>query len=140
MPQEYNNNLAYMLNRIMMGEEEYKKFEEFMDEYGDKSDDYLYREIEKVQAEVSNDLKRQHLKNLEYVAKMEGFVTDETRRKIERVKGIIKIDEDVESRSPYYRRPYYYRGDFFRGSSLLLWFLLLTLLFRQRRFRRPFFY
>lgn len=138
MPDTFNTNLVDALNKSFLDNESYNKYSEFVEDKKDKSDRYFYNEIEKVQSEVSNELKARHLNNLEYLSKMEGFINDDIKRKIEYIKSLIKVEEseslqDIESQ-------------FFGGSSLLLWFLLVTVLFRKggrnrrgRRNRRGFY-
>lgn len=123
MPDTFNTNLVDALNKSFLDNETYNKYSEFVEDKKDKSDRYFYIEIEKVQSEVSNELKARHLNNLEYLSKMEGFINEDIKRKIEYIKSLIKVEEseslqDIESQ-------------FFGGSSLLLWFLLVTVLFRK---------
>lgn len=132
MSDTFNNNLVDALNKSFLDNETYNKYSEFVEEKKDKSDRYFYNEIEKVQSDVSNELKARHLNNLEYLSKMEGFINEDIRRRIEYIKSLIKIEEseslqDIESQ-------------FFGGSSLLLWFLLVTVLFRKGGRNRRGFY
>jgi hypothetical protein len=127
----FNNNRVYMINRMILNDEEMKEFEKYMEEYGQVPDRYLLREISRVQRELPNELKMQHINNLEQLSKMQGFVDDEIRNKINSVKRIIIIDnssstDNTENISEDI--------GYFEGSSLLLWFLLLTFLFRRRNY------
>lgn len=133
---DYNYNIGYILNGVIFGEEGLDKFDEFLKIYGDKSDEYLYEEIKKIQAEVPTEVKRMHLKNLEHLTQMEGFITDEIKEKIQKIRKLLQIDN---ASTPPRRRRYNVQFYFFNGSSLLLWFLILVVLFRRRPFRRPFF-
>lgn len=129
LDEKYNNNMNYLLNRMIIGEESVDRYDEFLNEYGQKSDEELYQEISKVQADVSNEAKKIHVRNLERLSRMEGFVDDDVRRRVEKVKGLIKIEESGSRR--------YSRGSaqYFYGTSLLLWFLLVTALFRKPYYR-----
>lgn len=134
MEDNYNTNLSHLLNRIIIGEESVKKYDDFLKKYGNRSDEYIYEEISKVQADVPEDIKRIHVRNLDHLSNMEGFIDGETRSKINKIKELVKYDES--SRNSRRINTEYYFG----GSSLLLWFLLVTVLFRRsyyRRYRRP---
>lgn len=127
-----NNNVANIISKVILSEDLMKKYEEFQKEYSDKSNDYLLREINRVKGEVSQEIRLQHIKNLEYLAQMEGFVTDEVKQKIAVVKEVLNIEDISSNVNP---NP---SNQFLTGSSLLLWFLLVSLLFRPGFFRRPF--
>ncbi|MBS4534621.1 hypothetical protein GOQ29_03225 [Clostridium sp. D2Q-14] len=130
MDVDFNNNMGHLLNRMILGEESVDKYDEFLKEYGQKSDEELFVEIDKIQKEVPDGIKSIHLRNLDRLARMEGFVDSDTIDKIDYVKKIIKVEESSNRR---------YSGvnvQYFGGTSLLLWFLLLTVLFRRPRFRR----
>ncbi len=131
------NNFGYMFNRVIYDEDIMKQFDEFSNEYTDKSDRELYTEIEKVQSEVSTEVKKKHINNLEHLAQMEGFMSDGTVRDIDRIKKIIKIDESSSRFKNVNRESI--DAQFVSRSSLLLWFLLVTVLYRgRRRYRRPY--
>lgn len=134
-----------MFNRIFYDEETSKQLEKYADEYRDKSDDEIYQEIERVQVDVPNDVKQRHIQNLESLAKMEGLIGRDAVKTIDKLKGMIKIDEEASSTRNRYRGRYRARSieaQFVTGASLLLWFLLVVILFRCCRpfFGGPFFY
>lgn len=129
----FNNNRVHMINRMILNDEEMKKFEKYMEEYGQTPDRYLLREISRVQRELPNELKMQHINNLEQLSKMQGFVDDEVINKINSVKRIIVIDNNSNTNNIENINE---DMGYFEGSSLLLWFLLLTFLFRRRNYYR----
>lgn len=120
-----DNNMSYMLSGIMFGQKGLEEFDKFLDEYGDKTDEELYEEVSRIQDQVPVELKKKHLNNLEQLAKMQGFVNDETREKINKIKELINVD----TVSSWGRRRINSQF-FFGGASLLLWFLLVVILFR----------
>ena len=127
-----SNDVANIINKMILSEDLTKNYEEFQKKYSDKSNDYLLQEIDKVKDEVSQEIRLQHIKNLEQLSQMEGFVTDEVRQKIAVVKEVLNVEDMSSNVNP---NP---SNQFFSGSSLLLWFLLVTVLFRPGFFRRPF--
>lgn len=127
---DFDNNSGKMIVKAFINDEAYGKYEKFLEEYGEKSDQDLYKEIENVQSEVSNDIKKQHLNNLELLGKMNGFISDEIIKRINYTKKIIIIEEENNSLSNNVE------GQFFGGASLLLWFLLVTVIFRKGKRRR----
>ncbi|WP_427339048.1 hypothetical protein [Caloranaerobacter sp. DY30410] len=126
-------NFDYMFNRILYDDIIINKFDEFLKKYGDKPDRYIYQEIEKVQKEVPDAVKVRHIKNLEAISKFEGFVTEDIKREIEKLKRLINVDSS-ENKKISDRE---LESQFFSPSSLLLWFLLLVIIYR-RRYRRPY--
>jgi hypothetical protein len=70
------------------------------------------------------------VKNLDALSKMEGFVTDTHRQRIDMVKSILTAETRVS-------RPSQQSGvetQIFFGSSLLLWFLILAAIWRRPLF------
>lgn len=120
---------AYALDLMILPNDKIAEFDKFMKEYGNKSDKYLFREMMRVKAEVSTEVLQKHLKNLDALSKMEGFVTDEHRRRIEMVKDVLTRE------TPAPRQKTESKGvaetQFFVGSSLLLWFLALAAIWRR---------
>ena len=137
MSEQNKNNFGYMFNRVVYDEDMISQFDEFTNEYTNKSDRELYAEIEKIQSEVDINVKKKHINNLEHLAQMEGFVSAETAQHIDRIKKLIKVDESSSSSKSVDERSFH--AQFASRSSLLLWFLLVTALFRgrKRKFRRP---
>ncbi|MFZ5969209.1 MAG: hypothetical protein ACOYVK_18795 [Bacillota bacterium] len=98
------------------------KFNELMEQYGDMPTRQIYREIARVKGEVSQEVVDQHLKNLDTLTTMEGFMTEDHKEKVERVKVLLGMpgpqskgaqSENIET-------------EFVSGTSLLLWFLILV--------------
>lgn len=129
MDVKFNSNMSHLLNRMILGEESVDKYDEFLKQYGEKSDEELFDEINKLQSEVPDDIKKIHLRNLDRLSRMEGFVDSKVRERIDYIRETIKIEESSDRR---YSRNVQYFG----GSSLLLWFLLVTALFRRPIYRR----
>ncbi|KPU27987.1 hypothetical protein TR13x_01170 [Caloranaerobacter sp. TR13] len=127
-------NFDYMFNRILYDDIIINKFNEFLEKYEDKSDKYIYQEIERVQKEVPDAVKRRHIKNLEAISKFEGFVTEDIKREIEKLKRLINV-ESSENKKISDRE---LENQFFSPTSLLLWFLLLVMIYRRRRYRKPY--
>lgn len=138
MPKTSENNFGYMFNNVFYDENILNQLEAFNEEYADKTDAELYAAIEEAQANVDNEVKKKHIKNLELMAQMEGFVSENTVRNINNVKQLIKIDETSTKSRRYSRRRI--DSQFFAAGSLLLWFLLVAVLFRGSRFRGPYGY
>lgn len=125
-----NNQNAYALDLVMLPNDKLGEFNQFVDQYANVPDKYIWREMARVKGEVSNEVLSQHVKNLDALSKMEGFVTDAHRQKIEMVKSIL----NTETRLPRPAQQVGVETQFWGGSSLLLWFLTLAAIWR-----RPFF-
>lgn len=136
MPEVSENNFGYMFNNVFYDENTMTQFEAFNEEYANKTDAELYEAIEKAQGDVDVEIKKKHIKNLELMGQMEGFIDDTTVKNINDIKQLIKIDEVPSETRRYSGRRI--ESQFFSSASLLLWFLLVAVLFRGRRFRRPF--
>ncbi|WDV45297.1 hypothetical protein PV797_17470 [Clostridiaceae bacterium M8S5] len=123
MPRKYNNNMNLVLSSAILTDKDMEEYKKFMKKYEKRSDRYLIREIRRIQRKVSTENKKLHAKNLDKLAQMDGFVDDFSKRKINYVKNLINInDSNAEAEV---------EGQFFDGASLLLWFLLLVIIFRQ---------
>lgn len=126
-----NDQSAYTLDLVMIPNDKMQEFNKFAEQYANVPDKYIWRELSRVKGEVSNEILAQHLKNLDALSKMEGFVTNDHRQRIEMVKSILA----AETRNP---RPSQQgtvdSAQFFGGSSLLLWFLILAAIWRRRFF------
>ena len=139
MPKTSENNFGYMFSNVFYDEDTMSQLDGFSKEYESKTDAQLYEAIEKTQAEVDIEIKKKHVKNLELMAQMEGFIDDTTTRSINDIKKLIEIEETSSSARGYSRyNSRRIEAQFFSSSSLLLWFLLVTVLYRGSRFRRPF--
>ncbi|MTI48283.1 hypothetical protein [Sporosalibacterium faouarense] len=128
------NDFGSMFYNIMYDDSMVDQFDEFSEKYGNASDAELYTEIEKVQAEVSNEVKKKHIENLELIAKMDSIVPTETIRGIQEAKRLVKIDETSSNAKKISDREL--RRQYVSPTSLLLWFLLLTVIWRGRRYYR----
>lgn len=136
----YNYDTPKMLGKAILQDDLMGKYDEFLNKYKDKSDRELFEEISRVQSKLSPEVKRQHIRNLEYLSQMGGFVDEEVKKRINFAKRLIVIDDATEKTDSSMDVS---TAQFFGGSSLLLFFLLLTTLFRGRRYyygpyRRPF--
>ncbi|MDR5659639.1 hypothetical protein RH915_09040 [Serpentinicella sp. ANB-PHB4] len=135
MPEIINNKGDYALDFIMIPSEHIGEFNDFMTQYGDLSDYDLFNEILVTKNEVSQSELQSHIKNLDALSQMDGFVNDFTRQRIELVKEVLNTDSSTTPQSKIEKQ------FLFGGSSLLLWFLTLAAIwrrpFRGPRFRRP---
>lgn len=113
---------------IMFPSEELGQFDEFMTQYGELSEPYVYREIAEVKSKVSKEVLQQHIKNLDALYQMDGFVTDSHRQRIHIVRSI--LTEDIPSENNLHLSKDV-EGQFLYGSSLLLWFLTLLAIWRR---------
>lgn len=124
MNRRLNNNFPRMVNRFILNDEQMDQFDVFMQKYGNQPERVIYREINRVKDEVSEDVLNQHINNLDALSQMEGFVTDVNRQRIANVKNIL-----TSNKSSFYRRnrrSSYPSAQFVSGTSLLLWFLILV--------------
>lgn len=117
----------YNLDMIMFPSEQMSEFDTYMKKYGDLSEADVYREIVKVRTEVSKEVLQQHVKNLDALSQMDGFVTTTHRQRMHIVKSLLV--EEVESSSNNVSRSV--ETQFLYGSSLLLWFLALLAIWRR---------
>ncbi|WP_129600805.1 hypothetical protein [Anaerophilus nitritogenes] len=129
MRRNYNNNIPQMMNQFVLTDEQMKEFDNFMEKYGNLPDRAIFREIDMVKNQVSDDLLSQHIKNLELVEKMQGFVEKEHLGRIETVRRILNSPKPPQMKKEVTGQYFY------GGSSLLLWFLTLAAIWR-----RPYFY
>lgn len=129
MAYEYNNDFINVFNKTILDETQMKEIEGYTKEYGDKSEQYLAREIMKIKASVPSNVIDQHIKNLDHLSQMEGFITIEMKQRIDMLKRILN--------NPSGRSQSNVEGQFFGGSGLLLWFLLLTSIWRKPYYWNP---
>ncbi|MCC5910597.1 MAG: hypothetical protein JJT76_09195 [Clostridiaceae bacterium] len=134
MAEIVNDRGGYTLDFIMVPSEYIGEFNDFMVQYGDKSDYDIYRQIVDTKSELSQDLLNQHIKNLDSLSQMNGFVTDATKQRIAAVKEILTADTGSSNSQANVET------QFFGGTSLLLWFLILAGIWRRpfRGFRGGF--
>jgi hypothetical protein len=121
-----DTSMNYNIEQIIWPAEEMGKFDEYHQQYGNMPDKVIFQEIMKVKSEVSQELIQKHVHNLEALAQLQGFTNDTQKQRIDYVKSILNApvrqrvaESDVESQL------------FFGGTSLLLWFLLLTSIWRR---------
>lgn len=141
MAQLKTSNGKYSFDYVIFPSEHSDQFNEFMDKYGGLSDSEIYGLMMKTKNKLSNDIVQKHIANLDALSNMNGFVTDSTRQRIALAK------QALTSKSGSPNKSNSVETQFFGGSSLLLWFLLLTSIYRRpfagpyygRRFRRPFY-
>lgn len=126
-----------MLSQMAETDEEFQKFNEFVSEYGDKSDRYVFRELTRMSAGFSKEEREEHLHNLELLGFMKNVGTEDVKYKIELLKRMLRSNKfSNRGRSKNIFSPE--NQIFFGGFGL---FPLLTLYFLFRRspfFRRPF--
>ncbi|SET80041.1 hypothetical protein SAMN05660297_03548 [Natronincola peptidivorans] len=125
MAEIVNAKGGYTLDFIMVPSEHIGKFNDFMAQYGDRSDYEIFQEIAETKSQLSQDLLNQHIKNLDALSQMNGFVTNTNKQRIAAVKEVLSegtgssTDSIVDSQF------------FFGGTSLLLWFLILAAIWRR---------
>lgn len=134
MTQSYENDFAYVINKGILSQEQMKKIDKYAQEYQDKSEEYILNEIMKVKSQVSPSIINQHIKNLDHLSQMEGFVTEDMKYRISRVKNVLETPLKNPQTNP--------ESQFFGGGALLLWFLVLAAIWRRpyyyrRPYRRP---
>ncbi|SNS06403.1 hypothetical protein SAMN05446037_1003220 [Anaerovirgula multivorans] len=126
MAEVVNTKGEYTLDFIMVPSQHIGQFNDFMTQYGDKSDYEIFSEIAEVKDQLSQDLLNQHIANLDALSQMNGFVTDGTKQRIAAVKEILTADAGSSNTGSNVDSQF-----FFGGTSLLLWFLLLAGIFRR---------
>ncbi|AKL94760.1 hypothetical protein CACET_c12950 [Clostridium aceticum] len=126
MAEIVNTNRGYTLDFILLPSQHIGEFNDFMMQYGDKSDYDIFKEIAEVKGKVSQDLLKQHTANLNALSQMNGFVTDMTQERIEVIKEILAEDTGSSNNVSNIDSQF-----FFGGSSLLLWFLILAGIWRR---------
>lgn len=124
------NNFGYMFNRLLYDESVLEELDKYSSQYEGKSDRELHEEIQRVQKEVPNEIKVQHMKNLELLSQMDMFSQQSYKSNVSYLKSLVEIDESVPYSSSIPRSQYV------SGSSLLLWFLLVVALYRRPYYRR----
>ncbi|MCT4594436.1 MAG: hypothetical protein N4A57_09235 [Anaeromicrobium sp.] len=114
----------YTLEPMLFPSDKTEEFNQFMDEYGTKSDRYIWNQIAKVKTNVDQKTIEKYINNLDLIAKTNDLITDNHLKRIERVKRILLSNtsappQEIESQW------------FGFGVSLLLWFLILVIIWRQ---------
>lgn len=111
------------LEMLIFPAEQMEKYNEFKQQYGNLSERQIYREIARLKNEVSQEVLDKHIKNLDAISNMEGFITEDQKGKIEQVKSFIGYNNAARARSSQNSRV---ETEFVSGTSLLLWFLILV--------------
>ncbi len=127
MPNEDHIDFIHAFNKTILNESQIKELEGYEKQYANKSDQFILREIYRIKPTVSANVINQHIKNLDHLYQMEGFVNQEQKKRIMAVKKILS--------RPSQRAQSNVEGQFFVGSALLLWFLVLAAIWR-----RPYYY
>lgn len=134
----FDNPFIHLFHEIALTKEDIAQLEEYHEQYANKSENYILRKIIETKNILSKEVLQQHQKNLSLLAQMEGFLSEEQKKKIQYLIHLLESDiavrrrrgtniSDVEEQS-------------FKGrSSLLLWFLLLSIIWRRPSFRYPFY-
>ncbi len=114
----------YSLDYFLFPSQHLDLFNQHMEKYGGMTDSQIYNEINAVKDQVSSEVVRQHMTNLDAIAQMQGFVDNHTRQRIARTKEILASSSGSNASQRV-------ETQFFGGSSLLLWFLLLVSIWRR---------
>ena len=120
---------GYLLNPIVMEKTHYEKFEEYMKQYEGASERQLMSEIMRVRGEVSSEVVNTHIRNLELMGQMEGFADAQIQQRIAMMKNMLTANAAASSGTVETAQ--------WGGSGLLLWFLLLSSIWRRPGFGRP---
>ena len=121
---------GYLLNPIVMEKTHYEKFEEYMKQYENASERQLMSEIMRVRGEVSSEVVNTHINNLELMGQMEGFADAQIQQRIAMMKNMLAANVPAASTGTVETAQW-------GGSGLLLWFLLLSSIWRRPGFGRP---
>jgi hypothetical protein len=100
-----------------------EQYNEFKKQYGNMPERQIYREIGRLKNQVSQEVLDQHIKNLDAVSNMEGFITEGQKGKIAQVKSLLGYNNASRARGSQDSRV---ETEYVSGTSLLLWFLILV--------------
>jgi hypothetical protein len=125
----FDNSFIDIFNEIALTQEDIEQFEKYKKEYMDKPEKYIIREIVQIKNTLSKEVLQQHIYNLNLLSQMKGFVSEEHKNKIEYIKNL--LDSDIFVGRRRYERTPDVEEQYFGRSSLLLWFLLLTAIWRR---------
>lgn len=116
-------NYQTMLNPTLFPSEHMDKYEEFMNQYGDKPESYILEEISRVKNLVSPEILQKYINDISLFSKMNAFMTDTQRQKIDMIQNMLQ-----ENLSPSYSQSMQQSVPTSQsfGTSLLLWFLILV--------------
>lgn len=122
---QINNTVGnYSLDYFLFPSQNFGVFNEYMEKYGGMTDNQIYGEMNIVKGQVSSEVVRQHIQNLDAIAQMQGFVDNNTRQRINKTKEVLTSTVGQNSKSNV-------DAQFFGGTSLLLWFLILVSIWRR---------
>ena len=119
-----NRKLENTMDMVIFPYNEMEKFNGLMKQYGNMPSRQIYREIARVKNDISKEVIDQHIKNLDALSAMGGFVTEEQKGKMERVKTLLKSETAYQV--PGSNQSSSVETEFVSGTSLLLWFLILV--------------
>ncbi|MBB6218123.1 hypothetical protein HNQ80_004263 [Anaerosolibacter carboniphilus] len=111
------------LEMLIFPADQMGKYNEFKKQYGNLSERQIYREITRLKNEVSQDVLDKHIKNLDAISKLEGFITADQKSRIEQVKSLLGYKNASRANGSQNLRV---ETEFVSGTSLLLWFLILV--------------
>lgn len=90
MEQNYKNEIPYLINKAVLSQDQLSQVEKYAQEYYDKPDDYIYNEIRRLKSQVSPTVVNQYINNLDHLSQMQGFLTDNTKVRINKCKSILE--------------------------------------------------
>lgn len=135
----FDQPFVYLFHEIALSKEDIAQLEEYHKEYANKSETHILRKIIEIKNTLSKEVLQQHKKNLNLLTQTEGFLSEDQKKKIQYL--IHLLDSDIALRR---RKGVEFSGEkeqSFKGkNSLLLWFLLLSIIWRKPSFRYPFYW
>ena len=111
------------LEMLIFPADQMEKYNEFKQQYGNMSTRQIYREIANLKNGVSQEVLDQHIKNLDAISNMGGFITEDHKMKINQVKSVLGYQN---ASKPKGSQGSSVETEFVSGTSLLLWFLILV--------------
>ena len=119
-------SISYTIDPIIFPSSQMDKFQEFMNQYGAMPYRQLLQEMAMVKTQVSADDIQKYVNNLDHFAQMDGFVTEDHRRRIQDVRNVLLAPSAVAQPESNADSQF-----FFAGPALLLWFLALAAIWRR---------
>lgn len=112
----------YMLEPMLIPDNKTEEFNQFMDKHGTDSERSILNRIKKVKTNVDQKTIEKYINNLDLLSKTDGLVNENHLKRIERIKKILLSNpsappQEIDSQA--------------FGASLLLWFLILVIIWRQ---------
>jgi hypothetical protein len=111
------------IEMLIFPADQMEQYNEFKKQYGDLPERQIYREIAKLKNQVSQEVLDQHIKNLDAVSNMEGFITEDQKGKIAHIKSLLGYKNASRVKDSQNSRV---ETEYVSGTSLLLWFLILV--------------